>query len=130
MANFGPKPWTNVPLWKHLNFSSFSTSCFYSLERCFFSLEYHKTHFPGLDFLKKEDGKITNFGPKPWTNVPLWTNPNFFTFSTSCFYSLERCFFYLEYHKTHFPGLDFFKKKEGKIANYGPKPWTKPFGKI
>ena len=56
MANFGPKPWTN-PLWKNLNFSTFSISCFYSLERRFFPLEYHKTHFPGPYCLKKKRWK-------------------------------------------------------------------------
>ena len=37
------------------------------------------------------------------------------------FYSLERRFFVLEYHKTHFPGLYCLKKKGGKMANFGPK---------
>ena len=51
MANFGHKPWTN-PFAKNLNFSTFESSCFYSLERRFFLLEYRKTHFPGLYCLK------------------------------------------------------------------------------
>ena len=46
------------------------------------------------------------------------------------FYSLERRFFVLEYHKTHFPGLYCLTKKGGKMANFGPKPWTNPFGKM
>ena len=46
MAIFGPKRW--------VNFSTFSTSCFYSLERPFFVLEYRKRHFPGLYCLKKK----------------------------------------------------------------------------
>ena len=44
------------------------------------------------------------------------------------FYSLERRFFVLEYHKTHFPGLYCPKRKGGKMANFGPKP--NPSGKI
>ena len=67
MANFGPKPWTN-PFAKNLNFSTVSTSCFYSLERRFIAIEYHKTHFPGQHCPKKEDKKMANFGPKQWTN--------------------------------------------------------------
>ena len=55
MANFGQKPRKNLKtLWKNLNFSTFSTFCFYSLEKRCFVLEYHKTHFPGLDYLIKK----------------------------------------------------------------------------
>ena len=72
---------------------------------------------------------MTNFGPKPWVN-PRWKNLNFSTFGTSCFYSLKRRFFILEYRKTHFPGLFSLKKKHGKMANFGPKPWANPFAKI
>ena len=53
MATFGRKPWVNH-LGKNVNFSSFSTSSFYSLERHFFVLEYRKRHFPGLNCLKKK----------------------------------------------------------------------------
>ena len=48
--------WTKTmsyPLWKYVNFSTFWTSCFYSLERCFFVLEYRKRHFPCLYCLNK-----------------------------------------------------------------------------
>ena len=62
MANFGPKPWKNI------NFSTFSTSTFYSLEKRFLVLEYRKTTFPGQDCLKKKHKKPGNFGPKPPTN--------------------------------------------------------------
>ena len=41
MATFGPKPWVN-PFGKMSIFRLFSTCCFYSLERRFLSLEYHK----------------------------------------------------------------------------------------
>ena len=62
MANFGPKQWTN-PFGKMSIFRLFKTSCFYSLERRFSVLEYHKTHFPGLYCLKK----------KEWKNGQFWT---------------------------------------------------------
>ena len=61
---------------------------------------------------------------------PLWKNVNFPTFWTSCFYSLERRFFPLEYHKRHFPRLYCQKKKIAKMAIFGPKPWVNPFGKV
>ena len=53
MAIFGPKPWFN-PFWKNVNFSTFWTFCFYSLERRFFVLEYQKRHFLGLYCLEKK----------------------------------------------------------------------------
>ena len=69
------------------------------------------------------------FGPKPLVN-PLLKNINFLTFSTSCFYSLERRFFVLEYRKRYFPGPYCLKNKVGKMAIFGPKPWVKPYGKM
>ena len=66
MAIFGPKPWVN-PFGKMSIFGLFGTSCFYSLERRLFALEYCKRHFPGLYFPKIKVGKMAIFGPKPWT---------------------------------------------------------------
>ena len=68
------------------------------------------------------------FVPKPWVN-PM-KNVNFSTFRTSCFYKLERRFIGLEYDQRHFPGLYCLKKKVGKMAIFGPKPWVNPFGKM
>ena len=47
MANFGPKPWTNPFGKNNLSFLAFVTSCFHTLERLFFLLQYRKTHSPG-----------------------------------------------------------------------------------
>ena len=52
MAIFGQKPWVN-PFAKMSIFRLFSTFCYYSLERRFFFLEYHKSRFSGLYCLKK-----------------------------------------------------------------------------
>ena len=53
----------------------------------------------------------------------------FFDFSASCFYSIERRFFALEKRKTHFTGLDCFKKKTEKWPildqNHGLTPLEK-----
>ena len=58
-------------------------------------------------------------------------NCQFFDFLTSCFYSLERCFFVLEYRKRHFADLYCLKKKNvGKMPIFGSKPWVNPFGKM
>ena len=55
----------------------------------------------------------------------------FFDFWNSCFYSVENSFFVLEYRKRHFPGLYFLKKKKDKkMAIFGPKPRVNPFGKM
>ena len=69
------------------------------------------------------------FGPKPWVN-PFEKMSIFLTFLTSFFYSLEWRFLVLEYSKRHFPGLYCLKKKVGKMAIFGPKPWVNPFGKM
>ena len=128
MAILGPKPWVN-PFGKMSIFKKFWTSCFYSLQRRFFVVEYRKRLFPNINYLKREIGKMDKFGPKPWAN-PFKKNFNFSTFWTSCFYSLDRRFFVLEYRKRHFPVLYCLKKKVGKMAIFGPKPWVNPFGKM
>ena len=65
------------------------------------------------------------FGPKLWVN-PLGNSSIFLTFLTSCFYSLQRRFFVLEYHKRDFPSLYCVKKKMEKWPfldqNYGLTP--------
>ena len=68
------------------------------------------------------------FGPKP--RVTPLEKSHFFDFKTSCFYSLERCFFVLVYRKRHFPGLYCLKKKVGKIVIFGSKAWVNPFEKM
>ena len=46
------------------------------------------------------------------------------------FYCLEGRFCVLEYRKRHFPILYCLKKKVGKMAILGPKPWVNPVGKM
>ena len=69
------------------------------------------------------------FGPKPWVN-PFGKMAIFPTFLTSFIYSLERRVFVLEYRERHFPVLYCLKKKVGKMAIFGQKPWVNPFRKI
>ena len=54
----------------------------------------------------------------------------FFHFLNLLFLWPRKAFFVLEYRKTHFAGLYSLKKKEGKMANFGPKPWVNPFAEI
>ena len=94
--------------WKNLNFSTFLTSCFYGLESRYFVLQYRKTHFPGLYWLKKKVGKIAIFGPEPWVN-PLGKTLIFRLFKLLVF-----CF----------PGLYCLKRKSWKNGYF----WTKTMG--
>ena len=124
MAIFGPKPWVNF-FGKMSIFRLFELVVFLAQKGFFLVLEYHKRHFPCLYCLKNKNWKNGHFwyqnhgfGQKPWKNI------NFSTFGTCSFYSLERRFLVLEYHKTHFSGLYCLKKKVGKMVVFGPKPWV------
>ena len=107
MAIYGPKPWVNH--FGKMSIFRLLTSCFYSIERRFFVLEYCKRHFSGLYCLKKKVGKTAVFGPKPRVNP--FGKMSIFRPLTSCFYSVEKPFFVLEYRKRHFPNLFCLKKK-------------------
>ena len=110
-------------------FFDFWTSCFHSVEKPFFVLEYRKRHFRALYCLKRKLAKWPfldqNHGLTPLEKC------QFFDFWTSGFYSVERPFFVLEYRERHFSGQHCLKKKKfGKMAIFGPKPWVDPFKKI
>ena len=111
-----------LTLWKNVNFLTFWTFRFYSPERSLFVLDHRKTHFPGLQCLKKKVRKMAVFGPKTWVN-PL-EKCQFFDFLNLFFCSIERCFLVLEYRKRHFSGLYFLKKKSWKSGHF----WTKKHG--
>ena len=119
MAIFGPKARNNG------NFFTFSTLCFYSLERCFLVLEYRKTHFPGLYCLKKKVEKMAIFGPKPWVN-PFGKKSIFRVFELCVFIAQKGFFLVLEYRKRYFPGLYCLQKQSSKN---GPFQQTKSMQK-
>ena len=113
MQNFWRKPWVN-PSGKSSIFLTFWSSCFHSLERRFFVLEYLKTNFPCLYYLKKEE-KLPIFD-RNHCLTPL-EKSQFSAFWSSRLYSLECLFFVLQYpktkrewSKTHFPDLYCHKK--------------------
>ena len=54
---------------------------------------------------------------------------HFLTVSTTCFYSLKRHFSLENIIKHIFLALIAQKKEDKKMANFGPKPSTNPFGK-
>ena len=127
MTNFRGKPLVN-PFGKMSIFRLFEHVVLYSLERPFFALQYHKTHFPGLYCLKKTDGKIANFWAKPWV-IPFGKMSIFRFFKLVVFWTCS-FFLVLEYHKTHFRGLYCLKKKMEKVTNFRAKPSVNPFGKM
>ena len=116
MAIFRPKPWVN-PFGKMSIFRLFNV-----LLLAFFVLDYRKKYFPGSICLKKKHRKSGHFWTKT-LGLPLWKNVYFWTVWTCCFYSLESCFFVLEYRKRHFYGLNCLKK----IGKNGHS-WIKTIG--
>ena len=112
---------------KNVNFMTFWTFCFDSLETSFFVLEYRKRHFPGLYCGKKKVGKMAIFGPKAWVD-PFEKMSIFRLFELLFFKNLERRLLVLEYLKRHFPDYNCLKKKLGKMAIFVPKAWVNPFG--
>ena len=77
---------------------------------------------------KKKKGKMAIFGPEAWVNP--FGKVSIFPLYEPLFYSLERCFFVLEYRKRHFPAFYCLKQKDGKMATFGPKGWVNPFEKM
>ena len=69
------------------------------------------------------------FERKPWVN-PLGKMSIFGLFELLVLIAQKRPSFVLEYLKKHSPGLHCLKKKVGKSAICGPKPWVNPFGKM
>ena len=132
MAIFGPKPWV-TPLEKcqffnFKTFSTFGTSCFYCLDRRFFNLEYRKSHFPNLQRLKKNVGKMAIFEPKPWVN-PFGKTSIFRILELLVFIAQKRVFSIQNIEKVILLTYSARKKNVGKMAIIGPKPWVNPFGK-
>ena len=109
-------------------FFDFFNFLFLQLKKEFFAGEYHKTHFPGLDCLKKEDKKMANIGPKPWTN--LFGKNSIFQLSQHLVFIAQKGVLSLQNTIKHiFLAYITLKKEDGKMANFGQKPWTNPFGK-
>ena len=77
---------------------------------------------------KKKVGKMANFVPKLWVNP--FEKMSLFRLFRLFFCRLQRRLFDVEYRKRHFLGPYCPKKKVGKRANFGQKPWVIPFGKM
>ena len=108
MAIFGPKPWVN-PFGKISIFRLFQLFVFigqksvFSFQNIVKAIAWHilseKTKLENSLFLDQ------NHGLTPLEKCQFWT------LSPSCFYSLERRCFVLEYRKRHLPVLYCLKKR-------------------
>ena len=77
---------------------------------------------------KKNFSKIAIFGPKPWVN-PYGKMSIFRLLELFVFIAHKRAFSFYIIVKVIFLTNIALKKKIGKIAIFGPKPWVQPFGK-
>ena len=125
MPNFGPKPWTN-PFRKNSLFR-LSQNLVFIAKKGVLSLQNTIKHiFLAYIALKKEDGKMANFGPKPWTN-PFRKN-SIFRLSQHLVFIAQKGVLSLQNTIKHiFLAYIALRKEDGKMANFGPKPWTNPF---
>ena len=69
------------------------------------------------------------FGPKPWVN-PFGKMSIFGLFGLLVFIAQKGVFSLQNIVKDIFLAYIAFKKKVGKMAIFGPKPWVNPFGKM
>ena len=141
MVIFGPKPWVNPfgkvaifgqkrwvnPFGKMSIFGLFEVLVFIAQKGVFSFQNIIKdiflTYIEVIKNLEKWPFLDQNHGLTPLEKC------QFFDFLISCFYSLERRFFVLEYHKRHFPDLYCLKKKSEKWPfldqNHGLTPLEK-----
>ena len=128
MANFGPKPWTNpfvkIPFFRLLELLVFIA------QKGVFSFQniIKQIFLPHIAKNKKVEKWLIldqNHGLTPLEKCHFFEFLNFlFLKATKGVFSFQNII------KTHFPALYCQKRKGGKMANFGPKPWTNPFGKM
>ena len=115
------------------------------LEKCqfldflkFLILQVRKAVFLSQNFVKqislayvdlKEQLEKSPFLDQNQELTPL-EKCQFFDFLNFFFLQLRKAFFVLKYRKRRFAGLYCLKRKVGKMAFFGPKPWVNAFGKV
>ena len=109
MVDFTAKPWTK-PFGKMSIFRLFELLVFKAQKVVFLFQNIIEHIFLAYTALKKKVGKMVDFTANPWTK-PFGKMSIFRRFELLVFYSLESCFFFLEYYTTHFQGLYSLKKK-------------------
>ena len=127
MANFGPKPWNN-PLGKNSIFRLSQHFLFIAQKGVLLLQNPIKHIFLPFIALKKEDGKMANFGPKPWTNP--FGKKSILRLSQHLLFIAQKGLLSLQNTIKHILlAYIALKKEDGKMAIFGPKPWTNSFGK-
>ena len=122
MTIFGPKPCV-IQFGRMSVFRLFDLPLFYSLERRFFVVEYHKAIFLAYIAQKKK--------LEQWPFLHQIHGSILRLVELVVFIAQKGFFFVLEYHQRHFPGLYCLKKKKLEtVAIFGPKPWLNPYGKM
>ena len=127
MANFGPKPWSNP-------FGQLSIFAFYELlvfiaQKGVFSFQNIIKHIFVANIAYNNEVKKWPILDQNHELNPL-ENSHFFDFLNFLLLQPRQVFFVLEYYETQFPGSYCLKKLGEKMANFGPKPLTNPFGKL
>ena len=103
----------------------FLSSCIYSLEKCFFVLDYRKRHVLAYFALKKLEEWLfleQNHGLTPFKICQFFDFLNFFIAQKGFF------FFYNIVKDIFLPFIA--QKKVGKMTIFGPRPWVNPIEKM
>ena len=129
MVIFGPKPWVNH-FGKMSIFRLFGLLVFIAQKGVLSFQNIMKDNFLAYITYKKNKLEKLPFLDENHELTPL-EKCQFFDFLDFLFLQPRKAFLIvLEYHKRHFPALYCLKKKVGKLAIFGPKPWVNPFGKM
>ena len=128
MAIIRPKPWVK-PFGKIIIFRVFELLVF-KAQKVVFSLQnIVKDIFLAYIVLKIKVGKMVIFRPKPWVN-PFVNLSNFRPFELLVFFAQTEVFSLANIVKDIFLAYIAYKKKVGKMAIFGRKPWVNLFGKM
>ena len=128
MAIFGPKPWV-YPFGKMSIFRRFGLLVFIAQKGVFSFQNIIKDIFLAYITYKKKVAKMAIFRPKPWVH-PFGKMSIFRLFEIFLFIAQESVFSLQNIIKDIFLALICLKKKVGKMAIFGPKPWVNPLGKM
>ena len=129
MAIFGPKPCEKKNPLEKCQFLDFLNCLFLQPRKAFFFvLEYQKRHFPKLNCLKKNVGKMSILGAKAWVN-PFGKMSIFPLFKLLLFIAQEGIFSFQNIIREKFPGLYCLKKNSWKNGHFSSKTMGLPLWK-
>ena len=139
MVIFGPKPWVN-PFEKMSIFRHFEFLLFIAQTGVFSFQNIGKDIFLAYIGLTKKIAKMAIFGPKRCVNhfgkMSIFRLFKLLVFIAQkgvlllLFIGQKGVFLFQNIIKDISLAYISLRKKNGKIAIFGPKPWVNPFGKI